>query len=228
MVGVVAFSTDVLQAEAEVSALAPAQGVVWVPLTVPPYWLTARVPPETELEALFIRVPDGQDMNRLVERCRILMELPDAGAPPLTYVTPDVLLAKVRRLQSTIQVTVGSIALLCLVLGGTTLMSLMVANVRDRVTEIGLRRALGATRGDIAQLFVLEAMVVTMAAALVGSLGTQTVLWLLRERFPVPLDLNPLVVIIPALLGLALGAIFSFAPARAAARISPAEALRNE
>ena len=228
VVGVVAFSTDVLQAEAEVSALAPAQGVVWVPLTVPPYWLTARVPPETELEALFIRVPDGQDMNRLVERCRILMELPDAGAPPLTYVTPDVLLAKVRRLQSTIQVTVGSIALLCLVLGGTTLMSLMVANVRDRVTEIGLRRALGATRGDIAQLFVLEAMVVTMAAALVGSLGTQTVLWLLRERFPVPLDLNPLVVIIPALLGLALGAIFSFAPARAAARISPAEALRNE
>ncbi len=228
VVGIVAFSTDVLEAEAQMSALVPAESVVWVPLTVPPYWLSSTVPPEPELEAIFVRVPEDQSMERLVARARILMELPDAGAPPLAYITPDVLLEKVRRLQSTIQVTVGSIALLCLVLGGTTLMSLMVANVRDRVTEIGLRRALGATRGEIARLFVLEAVLVTLAAALAGSLGTQILLWFLRDRFPVPLDLNPLIVLIPALLGLGLGVIFSFAPARAAARISPAEALRNE
>jgi hypothetical protein len=112
----------------------------------------------------------------------------------------------VRRLQSTIQVTVGSIALLCLVLGGTTLMSLMVANVRDRVTEIGLRRALGATRERHRPAL--------RAGGHGGHPGggadrfgwaRRSVLWLLRERFPVPLDLNPLVVIIPALLGLGLG-----------------------
>ena len=228
VVGVVAFSTDALEAEAGVAALAPAEGVVWVPVTVPPYWLSARVPPEPELEAVFVRVPEDLAMDRLVARARILMELPEAGAPPLAYITPDVLLEKVRKLQSTIQVTVGSIALLCLVLGGTTLMSLMVANVRDRVTEIGLRRALGATRGDIAQLFVLESVLVTLAAALAGSVGTQLVLWSLRARFPVPLELHPLMVLIPLALGLLLGALFSFAPARAAARISPAEALRNE
>jgi hypothetical protein len=70
VVGMVAFSTDVLQAEAEVSALAPAQSVVWVPLTVPPYWLSLAGPPETELEALFVRVfPMARTWNRLVARC---------------------------------------------------------------------------------------------------------------------------------------------------------------
>lgn len=228
VVGIISFSTGALESESGVAALAPGDFVVWVPVTIPPYWLSAKIPPEPELEAVFVRVPDDQNLARVVARTQALLSQPDTGAPELAYITPDVLLEKVRRLQRTIQFTVGSIAMLCLVLGGTTLMSLMVANVRDRVTEIGLRRALGASAGDIAQLFVLEAVLVTLAAALAGSLGTQVLLYLARDQFPVPLELNVLTVAVPVVLALLLGVLFSYAPARTAARISPAEALRNE
>ena len=228
VVGIVAAQAGALAAESGVAALAPGDTAVWVPVTVPPYWLSTRIAPEPELEAIFVRVPEGQEMNLLVARTQALLKQADQPLPALNYVTPDVLLEKVRRLQRTIQFTVGSIALLCLVLGGTTLMSLMVANVRDRVTEIGLRRALGASRGDIAQLFVLESVLVTLAAALAGSLGTHTLLTALRDKFPVPLDLGWTTVAIPVAIALLLGMLFSYGPAQAAARISPAESLRNE
>lgn len=226
--GVVKMSAGVLESETQISALAAGDRVVWVPLTLPPYWLTSKVPPEPQLDAVFVRIAENQEMARIVERVRALLAQPDANAPAISVVTPDVLLEKVRRLQRTIQFTVGSIALLCLVLGGTTLMSLMVANVRDRVNEIGLRRALGATRSDIALLFVLESVLVTLAAALAGSLGTLGMLHGVRTQFPVPLDLGWITVAGPVAIALALGIIFSYAPAQAAARISPAEALRNE
>jgi putative ABC transport system permease protein len=228
VVGIVGLSAGALESESDVAALATGDRVVWVPVTVPPYWLSSKVPPEPELDAIFVRVADGQEMARIVTRVRALLAQPDLGAPTLSFVTPDVLLEKVRRLQRTIQYTVGSIALLCLVLGGTTLMSLMVANVRDRVNEIGLRRALGATRADIALLFVLEAVLVTLAAALTGSLGTHALLAAVQARFPVPLTLGWITVLGPVFIALLLGILFSYGPARAAARISPAEALRNE
>ena len=228
VVGILSYEAGALAAESDTPALTPGEFVVWVPLTVPPYWLSSRIPPEPEIDALFIQAPDGEPLDRVVARTRILLQQPDLATPALSYITPDVLLEKVRRLQRTIQVTVGSIALLCLLLGGTTLMSLMVANVRDRVTEIGLRRALGATRGDIAQLFVLESVLVTLAAALAGSGGTWILLYASRTSFPAPLDLQAETVIIPLLVAIGLGTLFSYAPARSAAAISPAEALRNE
>lgn len=228
VVGILSYDVGALAAESSAAVLAPGNWTVWVPITVPPYWLTSRVPPEPELESLFVRVPDDQSMATIVTRTQSLLRQPDLGAPALSFVTPDLLLEKVRRLQRTIQFTVGSIAVLCLLLGGTTLMSLMVANVRDRVTEIGLRRALGATRGDIAQLFVMESILVTLAAALAGSVGTWLLLYAARAHFPAPLSLQPWTVLIPVAVAVALGALFSYAPARAAAAISPAEALRNE
>jgi putative ABC transport system permease protein len=144
------------------------------------------------------------------------------------WVTPEVLLRKVRRLQDTIALTVGSIAALCLVLGGTTLMSLMVANVRDRVTEIGLRTALGATPRDIAGLFVAEGALVAAAAGLVATAGTHLLLLAGNGRLPVPVAVDAATVALPALVAVGLGIVFSYWPARTAARIMPAEALRND
>jgi putative ABC transport system permease protein len=146
----------------------------------------------------------------------------------VAWVTPNLLLARIRKLQRTLHLTVGSIAFLCMVLGGTTLMSLMVANVRDRVTEIGLRRALGASSWDIASLFLMEACLVTGLAGLGGTMGTCLLLALFRSRFPVPLALDMHTVLLPVAAAVFLGAVFSYGPARAAARIVPAEALRND
>lgn len=228
VVGVVQVVAGALEGETAHPAVTPGERAVFVPRSVPPYWLTSRLAPEPGLDAIFVRVPHADAFPRALASARMLLAQPDQGLDHVSFITPDVLLQRVRKLQATIKLTVGSIALLCLVLGGTTLMSLMVANVRDRVTEIGLRRALGATAADIAGLFVLEAVLVTTAAALAGSVLTFLALWMGRATFPVPLSLGWYSVVAPVAVAVLLGAAFSYWPARAAARISPSEALRNE
>ncbi len=228
LIGLIHIGADALESESTDRALSPGTGAVFVPRTLPPYWQIGIPPTDPLLDALYVRAPAGRPLEESVALARTLLTQPDQRLDRLTFVTPELLLQRLRKLQDTIRFTAGSIAILCLVLGGTTLMSLLVANVRERVTEIGLRRALGATARDIAGLFVLEAILLTALAALVGALGTGAILWLVRERFPIPLRLDALVLFTPLVVATLLGATFSFWPARAAARISPAEALRNE
>ncbi|MCZ7591735.1 MAG: ABC transporter permease [Kiritimatiellae bacterium] len=228
LIGLLSIGADALESESTERALSPGERAVFVPRSLPPYWQFTTPAPDLPLDALYVRAPAGQPMERAVALARELLSQPDQRLEQLSFLTPDVLLQRLRKLQDTIRFTAGSIALLCLILGGTTLMSLLVANVRERVTEIGLRRALGATARDIAGLFVLEAILLTGAAALVGALGAGAILWLARGRFPIDLRLDASVLFTPLLVATLLGAAFSFWPARAAARISPAEALRNE
>ncbi len=228
IVGILALGSGALESETTESALLPSERTFFVPATLPPYWRPSRTMPEATLDALYVRAPAALPLETAVEQVRSLLTQPDQFVGDLSFITPEVLLQRLRKLQDTIRFTAGSIALLCLVLGGTTLMSLLVANVRERVTEIGLRRALGATQADIAGLFVLEAVLLTGIAAIVGAGGTGLVLALARDQFPVPLRLDVVVLVTPLFVATLLGAAFSFWPARAAARISPAEALRNE
>lgn len=228
LVGIVRAGGAALVEEGGAANIAIGDDVLFVPSSIPPYWLTDRIAPDPETDALFVRVPDGMRMESAIDGARTLLTQPDAGSPSISIVTPADLLERVRRLQRTIQWTVGSIAVLCLVLGGTTLMSLMVANVRDRIPEIGLRRALGATAADIAGLFVIEAIAVTFLAALAAAIATHATLLAAQPDFPVPLRLGWLTAVGPCAIAAMLGMLFSFGPARAAARISPSEALRAE
>jgi putative ABC transport system permease protein len=149
-----------------------------------------------------------------------------AGWSP-TWVTPTSLVRSIRALQRTLALTAGGIAGLCLVLGGTTLMSLMLAEVRQRIPEIGLRRSLGARPRDIAALFVAESLVITGAAALAGVVVAAAVLDGLSGRVGVPVDRGVFTFVIPGIASMLLGVIFSWWPARVASRLSPALALRN-
>jgi putative ABC transport system permease protein len=212
---------------AEVGVLSGDQVVV-VPRGTPPYWQISGEP-SPYLDGILVRVPDGARFMETLACARRLLAQPGGEyVEQPVWVTPEVLLRKVRRLQDTIALTVGSIAALCLVLGGTTLMSLMVANVRDRVTEIGLRTALGATPRDIAGLFVAEGALVAAAAGLVATAGTHLLLLAGNGRLPVPVAVDAATVALPALVAVGLGIVFSYWPARTAARIMPAEALRND
>lgn len=217
-----------VEGEAVDARLMTGEGVVFVPRTAPAPWIAGAREEARRADAIFVQVPQHQDIARVVPVAERVIEGDSTRMRAVSWVTPDILLRGVRRLQRTVQVAGGSIALLCLVLGGTTLMSLMVANVRDRIVEIGLRRALGASRSEVAQLFVLEACLVTGAAGLVGLGAGQVLLAIVRHRFGVGLAIGGWAMALPLLAAVLVGATFAYWPARQAARISPAEALRNE
>lgn len=121
----------------------------------------------------------------------------------------------------------GALALLCLIVGGVVLMNIMLISVAERVREIGLRRALGASRRDVFVQFVIESVMVNIMGMLAGTfIGTVVFLILNRvvEFIPAVFSVNGLLLSISfsALVGLGFGIL----PARRAAGLSPVEALR--
>ena len=228
VVGIIAIGGGAVEAEFGDPGMIAGERLAVIPHTASHYWASDTRSIEGGFDAIFIGVPAGQQANIVAARSQRLLASPETALPGITWVTPESLVRSIGKLQKLIALTVGSIAALCLILGGATLVSLMVANVRERVTEIGLRRALGATRRDIVVLFGCEAFVITAVAGTLGSMAIHVVLVPAARYFPTPLALGWLSALVPIVAAIGIGMIFASWPARNAARIMPAEALRND
>ena len=180
------------------------------------------------VDALLFRARAGISPEALQRRTAALLRQPGLDAEGVEWTTPETLLRGVRRWQRAIAWTAGSGGALGLLLGAVTLAGMLLTGVRERIPEIGLRRALGARRREIAMLFVAEALALTGAAAVAGLLAAEGALRALGGRFPLPFHFGAETRILPLALALGLALLCSIGPAWMAARLPPAEALRNE
>jgi putative ABC transport system permease protein len=202
--------------------------LVIIPHTLMPTWSTSPYAEAEDVDLVYVRHPSSLSAAESMQQIERLLQPDQARIGPVRVITAEMLIQGIAQLQRLIKLTTGSIAVLCLLLGGTTLMSLMIANVRERVSEIGLRMALGASAADIYGLFMLEALWVTLVAAVAGSFSAYGLLIVLREQMTFPTYIGPEIFWVPLAISLSVGLLFSWLPARQAARISPAEALRND
>ncbi|MBX3175160.1 MAG: ABC transporter permease [Gemmatimonadaceae bacterium] len=115
-----------------------------------------------------------------------------------------------------------------LLVGGVGVVAIMMISVTERTREIGVRKALGATRGIILWQFLVEAATLTSLGALIGLLLGSALAWVIRANTTVPASV-PVGAIIASLLGAAAtGIVFGMLPATRASRLDPVEALRHE
>ncbi len=180
------------------------------------------------VEAILFRAVGDAAPEDLRRRVAALMSQPGFGSDGIEWITPQSLLQGIRRWQRAIAWTAGSAGGLGLLLGGVTLAGLLLTGVRERIPEIGLRRALGARRWDVAGLFVTEALVLTGLSALAGMAAAEATLRWLGERFPLPFHFGLGARLLPFAVGGVVGVLCAIGPAWRAARLPPAEALRND
>ena len=122
------------------------------------------------------------------------------------------------------------IAAISLVVGGIGIMNIMLASVTERTREIGIRRALGAKRGDIAVQFLVESVALTTIGGLVGVGVGLLGHWGVdrAELMPFKTIITPWAVVLPFGMAVAVGLISGLYPAVRAAKLDPIEALRHE
>ncbi|MFH1602128.1 MAG: ABC transporter permease [Candidatus Shapirobacteria bacterium] len=136
------------------------------------------------------------------------------------------LLSTIGNILNTLTLGLAGIAAISLLVGGVGIMNIMFVSVTERIKEIGLRKALGATFSDILWQFLLESVVVSLFGGIIGVLLSWLATLAIKPFFPAQVTWWAITLAfgVSSLIGIVFGVI----PARRAARLSPLEALRYE
>lgn len=129
---------------------------------------------------------------------------------------------------TTITLFIGSIAGISLLVGGIGVMNIMLVSVTERTREIGLRKALGATRGRILLQFLIESVTLTSLGGLIGISFAAGATFIASQLLPFQAVISPLVVLVGFCFSAFIGIVFGILPANKASKLSPIDALRYE
>ncbi|MDP8221821.1 MAG: ABC transporter permease [Candidatus Lernaella stagnicola] len=140
----------------------------------------------------------------------------------------DVLRELYEKLTGSLYAAMFAVAGISLLVGGIGIMNIMLVSVTERTREIGIRKALGARRRWILMQFLFEAAVIASIGGVLGVLGGAGVAKLVASATPLPASVKMWSVVVGISFSSAVGLIFGFFPARAAAKKDPIEALGYE
>jgi putative ABC transport system permease protein len=167
--------------------------------------------------------------ERIVEGIRRLLLARHGGEEDFTITTQNEMLGVLDRVLSMVSFAIGGIGAISLLVGAIGILTMMWISVGERTAEIGLARAVGASRGQMLALFLLEAAILSGAG---GALGLAVGIGagkLIAAFLPgVPFRTPPAFVALAILVSLAVGLLSGVLPARRAASLDPIEALRAE
>ncbi len=181
-----------------------------------------------EIDQVILNIREGQHIPTVASFVKRVMDRRHRGIQDYTVIVPEALLAQSQKTQRIFNIVMGAIAGISLLVGGIGIMNIMLASVLERTREIGVRRAVGASRTDIMSQFLIESVTICLigcAIGVVAGLG-------LAKGISTYADWRTIISIFSIILAVgvstAVGLIFGFFPARKAASLDPIDALRYE
>ncbi|HEX2220350.1 MAG TPA: ABC transporter permease [Gemmatimonadales bacterium] len=186
-----------------------------------PGWMEIAVVP-TE----YATVAEAQDQVTAALRSR--RGLRPGEENNFALVTADRVLDAFNKITAGFFVAMIALSSVGLMVGGVGVVAIMMISVTERTREIGVRKALGATRGEIMFQFLVEAATLTLVGCLVGMALGAGVAWGVRSFTPIPASVPLLSVVAAVLASILTGVLFGLYPASKASRLDPVEALRYE
>ncbi len=162
-------------------------------------------------------------------------DIDDPSKDDFSVATPDDFMKQIGSVMAIVTILLTSVAAISLVVGGIGIMNIMLVSVSERTREIGLRKALGATPGDISNQFLFESIILTILGGIIGILfgvGLSYVAMLIINKLSTASEASFVVPPNAILIGFGVsafvGIVFGLYPARSAAKKHPIEALRYE
>ena len=181
-----------------------------------------------QLDRIIVRVADSRQVGPVATVLQRMLERRHNGVVDFEITVPELLLRQEQRTRTIFNIVLGAIASISLVVGGIGIMNIMLASVLERIREIGVRRAVGATRRDIGLQFLSEAVLISLAGGIagviLGTLFSQGI-----QRFAgIDTIISAASVAVAFGVSCAVGIAFGIVPARRAAQQDPITSLRYE
>ncbi|MFP4141587.1 MAG: ABC transporter permease [Phycisphaerae bacterium] len=185
----------------------------------------------SHVDEIFVRarssdllVQAEEEIRRVLRRRHRLGDEPD----DFTIQNQATLLETERAAAESMTLLIGGVATISLLVGGVGILAVMLMTVRERIPEIGLRRAVGATRSDIRTQFLVESGLLSGAGGLVGLAVGVAVALIVAELGYWSVVISWPAVIVAFGFSVGLGVLFGLHPAQRAAQLDPITALRAE
>ncbi len=172
------------------------------------------------------RIPEA--MARAQEAMRLAHGLRPGQPDDFTLSTADALVDFWRRLTATLFAIIPAIVAIGVVVGGIVIMNIMLMSVNERTREIGIRKAVGASRADIRRQFLAESVALAAVGGLTGLAAGAALAGLIALLSPLPARVTPWSIAAALALCAGVGILFGVYPAASDARLDPITALRAE
>lgn len=170
----------------------------------------------------------GADEKLIIQQIKQILEKRH-GTEDFTIVSQSDMLGTLGSILDIIKAVVAAIGGISLLVGGVGILTIMSIAVNERTREIGLLRALGASRQQVTWLFLLEAAALAALGGLAGLLLGMGIIALLHLGVPtMPIEIDWLYVLLAESVAIVTGLLAGFAPAHKASALQPVDALRSE
>jgi putative ABC transport system permease protein len=184
---------------------------------------------EDELWEILVGVRSKEDLPRAKESVSKIVSAAHDNNDDFTVTDQDGMLQTFDRIFGMLRIMLVGIASISLLVGGIGIMNIMLVSVRERTREVGIRKAIGARRADIALQFLIESVTLSLLGGVIGiSLGAAGT-FAIRVAYPtLPIGISLWSTALAFLFSMTVGVFFGVYPAYKAASVDPVEALRYE
>ncbi|MGQ0813901.1 MAG: ABC transporter permease [Gemmatimonadota bacterium] len=181
-----------------------------------------------QLDRIIVRVNDAEYVASVADVARRMLTRRHNQVVDFEISVPELLLKQEQRTKTIFNIVLGAIASISLIVGGIGIMNIMLASVLERIREIGVRRALGATRRDILGQFLAEATMISLGGGLAGIVLGFTFSLAIEKLAGIETIVSFASVAVAFAVSITVGLVFGIVPAWRASEQDPVVSLRYE
>jgi len=181
-----------------------------------------------QVDKITVQVKQSDQLRATVQLLDKMLKRRHSGVDDFQIKVPELLLKQEQRTKDIFNIVLGAIASISLIVGGIGIMNIMLASVMERIREIGVRRATGATKRDIVFQFLAEAILISISGGLIGIIFGITISKIIMKVTDILTIVSPMSIVISFGVSVAVGIIFGYMPAKRAAEQDPVESLRHD
>jgi putative ABC transport system permease protein len=181
-----------------------------------------------QLDKIIVRIDDSRYMTATADVIRRMLTRRHNTVVDFEITVPELLLKQEQRTKTIFNIVLGAIASISLIVGGIGIMNIMLASVLERIREIGVRRAMGATQKDILFQFLSEAILISVAGGVAGIIVGGGLSLGIEQFADIKTIVSYVSVFVAFGVSFTVGVLFGIMPAYRAARQDPVICLRYE